>query len=52
VPGGVVITFLSPPGTLWVLAFVTVAEGFSPTAGRPAAQPADHSDHARRGGLK
>jgi hypothetical protein len=31
-------SFLRPPGTLWVTAFVKLAEGFSPTAVRPAAK--------------
>ncbi len=34
------VLLFRPPGTLWVPAFVGVAEVFTPTAARPAAEAA------------
>ena len=40
-----------PPGTLWVPAFVLVAEAFTPAAARPAAKAAGYHHQARLRGL-
>jgi len=34
---------MSPPGTLWVPGFVTVAEGFSPTVPPHGASPVNEA---------